>query len=204
MRWIAVMTDKLAFLKKPYIRWRILFAVTALALVGLIVFGIVLLVGGDDEDCPVILNAAYEVNGAGGPNVQDLLTETGRTAVAAGARIAYGAGADEIDYTKVGVYTLETVFTDPNGKKTTYKTKLTVQDTVAPEGIGVDRTVKQGETLEMNAFFKDVRDNSGGDVHCYYLKAPDFEQVGTRPVIILLKDASGNEKRITAYLTVTA
>lgn len=192
--------------KRTYMMRRVVFLLLCVAVVLLVVFGIRALVrafsggGKKTDDGPVYTAAIYEAN-PDGPSAEMLLTPQGQAAMAQGASIVYMTDPASVSFSKPGVYTLQTEYTAPDGTRKKYTTKLTVRDTTAPTGSGVDLTVPLGETREISDFIRDVRDVT--DVAVTWIREPDFTRAGTQNLEILLRDTSGNETRLTAVLTVT-
>lgn len=77
---------------------------------------------------------------------------------------------------------------------------IEVVDTTPPEASPVDKEVWKGETLAPSDFVTDIKDVS--EVEVSFKEKPDFDNVGTKKVAIVLEDAFGNRSELSSVLTV--
>ncbi len=107
-------------------------------------------------------------------------------------------GASEIDTAVPGTYPIEIKV---NG--VICRSRLTIQDTVAPAGAAVPVTVRLGDAPpEASAFVGNIYDVT--PVTATFDNIPDFTAIGRQQVTVLLTDTSGNTARVTSTLTVLA
>lgn len=80
-----------------------------------------------------------------------------------------------------------------------FSTRIHVVDTVKPSGTAQDLTA-MGPVPAASDFVTSVDDVT--DVTVSYEEEPDMSVEGTRPVVLVLTDASGNSAKLTANITV--
>lgn len=107
-------------------------------------------------------------------------------------------GASEIDTSVPGAYSIEIKLDG-----VTYRSQLTIQDTVPPASAAVPVTMTLGGTPpEAPAFVGEIYDVT--PVTATFETAPAFDTAGKQQVTILLTDAGGNVAKVTSTLTITA
>lgn len=77
----------------------------------------------------------------------------------------------------------------------TYKLKVSVQDTIPPEGTAV-KVTGNGENVEPEAFVTDIRDNT--QVTVSFKQVPDLSKSGVQEVHIILTDLGHNFREIVS------
>lgn len=102
-----------------------------------------------------------------------------------------------IDLTQPGTHEIEIQV----GKKT-YTSTLQIVDTTPPTAEAIQHEVWPEEVKEAKDFVTNVADMT--DVSISFLKAPDYLQVGTQEVVILLEDTSGNQTEVRSSITIKA
>ncbi len=101
----------------------------------------------------------------------------------------------EVDMHAPGVYNIEVQI-----EGSIYKSSLIVKDTIAPTGKAIAREVPRGRVLRAEDFVKDIADAT--DVIVTFDGEPNFSEVGTRDVGLILKDEGGNTTLLRTSLTV--
>ncbi len=197
--------EKRKKLKRKYMIRRAAAIVIALAILALVIFGIVKLAKAifgrrEKNVVPVMSSVVFEA-GSSGPAAEQLLTETGKKEIAAGAQIYYETDITQINFRIPGTYRVYLIYRQAGGEETRYETAIEVRDTVPPVGVARDRVVKKGTALTVTDFIQSVSDET--DVAVSLLTEPDFGKVGVQVIDILLEDRGGNRTRLTASLTVT-
>ena len=109
--------------------------------------------------------------------------------------LSYGEGIDQIDTSVPGDYPVKLCWEDKSATVT-----LRVSDTVAPTGTAQDLTALQIKMPEAKDFVTNIADAT--DVTVRYETEPDKQNEQPQQVTLILKDAGGNETRLTASLTV--
>lgn len=193
--------------QKKYMIRRIVFALVVLAVIALLIFAIVKIakaVSGQNKKVEnVVMNEVSFEAGEYGPAAEQLLTETGRTAVLNGARIEYETDIGQINFHVLGTYKIILIFTDTEGNKERHTVNINVVDTVPPTGVAKDMYTVKGQALGVGDFIVPGSVKDETDVAVSLLTEPDYNKVGTQTVDILLEDRGGNKTRLTASLTVT-
>ncbi|MCR4905919.1 MAG: hypothetical protein K6A33_07545 [Clostridiales bacterium] len=79
---------------------------------------------------------------------------------------------------------------------------LTVEteDTIPPDAVVHDFDLLLGESVKLEDFVTDIHDYSGATAE--YVSEPDFGAIGEQRIDILLEDGVGNQKTVTAALSV--
>ena len=119
--------------------------------------------------------------------------------------LVYSVETSNVDYTKVGTYTVTVRVTDASGNYSEDTFDVVVQDTQAPTGNSIE-----DQTMEINSIVPDwatlittTSDNSNGTVTVnVYDNLVDYTQLGTYLITIGLEDESGNETYIYFNLTI--
>ena len=197
--------------ERKYVVRRAVVLGIALALIILIIVGIVAIArsikkggnstgnGGND---PVMSEVAFEA-GQNGPAAEQLLTDSGKEALAGGATVVYETDISQINFHVLGNYKVSLIYTAPDGNAQKYAVTIKVVDTVPPTGVARDRVTAKGAALTVADFIDldTVRDET--DVSVRLVSEPDYDRVGVQTVDIILEDRGGNQIRLTASLTVT-
>lgn len=116
------------------------------------------------------------------------------------AASAFNVGADRVSFTesmipnKVGANLCEL---NVSGEKAILA--VTVKDTVAPRAEAAPVESYTRYPLEAKSFVSDIIDAT--DVEVSFVSEPDFDLEGSQNVDLLLKDAGGNELRLSTTLT---
>lgn len=76
---------------------------------------------------------------------------------------------------------------------------LTVEDTIAPFGIGTDITTYYGADIKPEDFIASVTEAT--EVTYSFDKAPDMQSVSSQEVVVRLTDTSGNSSTVNANIT---
>ncbi|MBO4327440.1 MAG: hypothetical protein J5950_09225 [Clostridia bacterium] len=193
--------------RNKYMIRRIVFALVVLAVIALLIFAIVKIakaVSGQKKNVEdVVMSEVSFEAGEYGPAAEQLLTETGRTAVLEGARIEYETDIGQINFHVLGTYKIILIFTDTEGNKDRHTVKINVVDTVPPKGVAKDVFTVKGHPLSVGDFIVPGSVDDATDVAVSLLTEPDYNKAGTQTVDILLEDRGGNKTRLTASLTVT-
>lgn len=114
-----------------------------------------------------------------------------------GKAVALLTDVSDIDLTQPGEHRLEFAY-----KKKTCSSTLKIVDTTPPEGVPVEHTIYNDETLTPEDFVTDIRDLT--DTAVSFAQTPDFTKEGEQTVKLLLTDTSGNVGAVEAKLTVVA
>jgi hypothetical protein len=85
-------------------------------------------------------------------------------------------------------------------KKKEKKSRLIIQDTVAPKAEAVDGMINVGGELEPRELVTNIKDAT--DVKCSFKKKPDFSKEGTVSVSVVLTDEGGNTAEVEAKVQV--
>lgn len=80
------------------------------------------------------------------------------------------------------------------------KSRLVIEDTVAPKARASDTVVNVGGTLDAEELVTDIKDAT--DVKCSFQKKPDFSKVGNVSVNVILTDEGGNKTEVKADVQV--
>ncbi len=193
--------------EKKYVIRRIVFAAIVLLIFVLLIVGIAKLIKSISSpkkktEAPLMTEVRFEA-GDVGPAAEQLLTDSGRTAVAEGAFVRYETDITQINFHVLGNYKINVLFTDAQGAESKYSVTVRVVDTVPPEGVARDQVTAKGVALDVGAFIVPGSVVDQTDVAVSLLKEPDYNKVGVQTVDILLEDRGGNQTRLTASLTVT-
>lgn len=101
----------------------------------------------------------------------------------------------EEDISKVGEISVKIKV---NSKE--YESQLIVQDTTAPTATISLQTIYLTQTIDANQFIENIKDVSAVTVK--YKNEPDFSQVSTQDITIVLTDESDNKSELTTQLTI--
>lgn len=82
----------------------------------------------------------------------------------------------------------------------TKTTQLKIIDTVPPSGQGVNHEIWYDETLEINDFVTNIKDQTAVELN--YIEAPDYSLIGKQEVVIALTDEGNNQKNIASELII--
>ena len=100
-----------------------------------------------------------------------------------------------IDTAVPGTYELQIAV----GKKT-YKTKVTIQDTIAPTAESADATTQLKTIPEAESLVTNITDATAVTVS--YLSEPDVSKEGSSPATVVLTDAAGNTTQVDVTVNV--
>lgn len=109
--------------------------------------------------------------------------------------VTYLSDTSKIDTSAPGEYKVEL---SKNGRKVS--ATLIVQDTKAPTATAVEVTVMNGASVKAEDFVQDIQDATA--VSVAFEKTPDTATDGEQQVTVVLTDAAGNERKVTATLHV--
>ena len=126
--------------------------------------------------------------GSPAPNIKEFLNTTDY-------KLSYETDVNKLNLNKPAMYDIR-IKADNNIVTCT----LEVTDTTPPSAVPVNQVIWAGESIDAKSFVKDINDVS--DVAVSYKVPPDTTKEGVLSIIILLKDTSGNQKELTAKLTV--
>lgn len=109
--------------------------------------------------------------------------------------VSFLTDPSEIDISKPGKHEIQI---EVDGRILT--SIIEVIDTTPPTATAVDLEVWKDETVEAKSFAKDVLDTSG--VQFSFVGNPDFTQLGSHEITILMMDTYGNTSELKAMVTV--
>ncbi len=104
---------------------------------------------------------------------------------------------DEIDLSHTGEYEIEL---EVEGKTRTYKSRLIIEDTIAPAAEAVTPATTPGTPIEAAAFVRNIEDAT--DVTVSFEETPSFDETGQQDVTVVLEDEGGNITKIDTILTI--
>lgn len=104
--------------------------------------------------------------------------------------------SDKLDTSITGEYTLYI-----KSGWFTYKTKLIVEDTVAPEGVLRDVTTMVNKSVKPEDFFSEIVD--GTKVSVSFVKEPSYDSYGEEEVELVLKDLADNQRKYNGKLIIS-
>lgn len=81
-----------------------------------------------------------------------------------------------------------------------YLTKVAIIDTIQPKATTVNQVIWANEAIEASTFVKNITDFT--EVNISYEKQPDFAEIGSHEVVIILEDTSGNISKVDAELNI--
>ncbi len=126
--------------------------------------------------------------GSPAPDIKEFLNSANYT-------LSYVTDVNNFNLNKPGVYDIR-IKADNN----IVTCQLEVIDTTPPAAVAVAQEIWTGETIEANAFVKDIVDVS--EVSISFKNPPDTHIAGIYDIIILLEDTSGNISELNATLKI--
>lgn len=107
------------------------------------------------------------------------------------------------EFNTLGEKEIVIVLEDASGNKAYLSGIITVVDTIAPTGKARKAVIYQGDKLDPEQLVYDIQDNAGDDqVKIQLITDIDSSELGLYPVIVSLKDQSGNETLIESEVEI--